>query len=254
MPTALITGSSRRIGRALALCLARRGHDIALHVHTARQDAETTAADIAAYGRQCLILPADLANPEAAAGLLPRAMALTGRVDVLVHNAAPFVSDRLVNLTLDGWHQHRAVILDAAILLTQAWARQDFAPAGEMMTSGSMASGFISSGLMVSLLDSKLGRPTPDFLSYTLAKAGLATFTQLMAQELAPRIRVNAIAPGPTLPAPTQRQAHFDAMRATSPLGLGAEPADLCRVLELFLDTPAMTGQVIAVDGGAGVV
>jgi len=237
MPIALITGGGRRIGQALAATLAAEGHDIALHYHTAHADAEATAAAIRAVGRHCWLFSADLGSEAEAAALCDRVIAVTGRIDVLIHNAAPFINDSLATLTPANWHRHRTVILDAALYLMQAFARQDFAA---------------GSGLIVTLLDAKLTHPTPDFLSYTLAKAGLATLTRLMAQELAPRIRVNGIAPGPTLPAPTQRQTHFDAMRAATPLGIGADPEDLCRVLRLLLATPAMTGQTIAVDGGAG--
>lgn len=236
MPTALVTGGGKRIGRALALTLASAGYDLALHYHTAAHDAEETATAIRAQGRSCWLFPADLADAAEAMALGPRVIATTGRVDVLVHNASPFINDRLDSLTPENWAMHRAVILDAAVYLMQAFARQDFAPQG---------------GLIVTLLDCKLAHPTPDFLSYTLAKAGLATLTKLMAQELAPRIRVNGIAPGPTLPAPTQRQSHFDAMRAASPLGIGADPEDLARVLQLFLATPGITGQIVGVDGGA---
>ena len=236
MPLALITGGGRRIGRALAETLAAHGHDIALHYHTAHADALATAAAVAAQGRTCWLFAADLSCAEDAADLCDRVIREAGKIDVLVHNASPFVNDRLADFTLANWQLHRTVILDAAILLMQAFARQDFAP---------------RAGLIVTLLDFKLTHPTPDFLSYTLAKAGLATLTRLMAQELAPRIRVNGIAPGPTLPAPTQRQTHFDAMRAAAPLATGASPEDLCRVLTLFLETPTMTGQIVAVDGGA---
>jgi NAD(P)-dependent dehydrogenase (short-subunit alcohol dehydrogenase family) len=236
MPTALMTGGGKRIGRALATALAASGYDIALHYHTSHADAEATAATLRAMGRKCWLFAADLGVMPEAAGLMDRVIATTGRVDVLVHNAAPFVQDRLATFTPESWQLHRAVILDAALYLMQTFARQEFAA---------------GAGLIVTLLDSKLLHPTPEFLSYTLAKAGLAILTHLMAQELAPRIRVNGIAPGPTLPAPTQRQSHFEAMRAAAPLKTGASPEDLCRVLQLFLDTPSMTGQIIAVDGGA---
>lgn len=235
MTVALVTGGAKRIGRELVLCLAARGYDIVLHHGTAADAAGRTRADCLALGRQCWTVAADLSDPAAAVSLWEQALRLAGRVDVLVHNASPFLNDRLETFTLDNYALHRGVICDAAVILSQHFARQDFAP---------------QQGLIVTMLDSALRHPQPGFLSYTLAKSALLTLTRILAVELAPRIRVNGIAPGPTLPAPTQRDSHFQQMVNGTPLRTSSTPADLCRVLELFLMVPAMTGEVIAVDGG----
>ena len=242
---ALVTGAGRRIGRAMALHLAARGFAVAVHYGSSGDDAREVVAAIEARGGRAAALGADLREEGAAAGLLPRAArALGGPVTCLVNNASGFERDRLATATREGWDLHMGLHLRAPFVLTQAMAAQGLEPgrdeAGEP----------VGAGLVVNMSDQKVLAPTPDFLTYTLSKMALWDLTRLAAQALAPAIRVNAIGPGPTMRAPRQSEAHFARMRATTPLGRGAGAEDVCAALSYLLDAPAVTGQLICVDGG----
>ena len=220
----------------MALHLAGRGLDVAVHFATSENDAAETAAGIERAGRRSAVLRANLAEEDEAAALLPRAAeALGGPVTCLVNSASAFERDDVATVTRATWDRHMALHLRAPFVLAQAMAAQGLG-AGE--------------GLVVNMLDEKALRVAPGFLSYTLSKMALWDLTRLLAQALAPAIRVNAIAPGPTIRAPRQREAHFEAMRAATPLGLGPDPEDVCAALSYLLDARAVTGQAIAVDGG----
>ena len=242
---ALVTGAGRRIGRAMALHLAARGFAVAVHYGSSGDDAREVVAAIEARGGRAAALGADLREEGAAAGLLPRAArALGGPVTCLVNNASGFERDRLATATREGWDLHMGLHLRAPFVLTQAMAAQGLEPgrdgAGEP----------VAAGLVVNLSDAKVLQPTPDFLTYTLSKMALWDLTRLAAQALAPAIRVNAIAPGPTMRAPRQSEAHFARMREATPLGRGADAQDVCAALSYLLDAPSVTGQLICVDGG----
>lgn len=217
----------------MAAHLAARGFDVA--VHHATSGPEATVAEVEATGRRAVPLKADLTREEEAAALLPRAAeALGGPVTCLVNGASVFDRDDLASATRGSWDRHMAVHLRAPFVLMQAMAAQ----------------GSEAGGLVVNMIDEKALRLAPDFLTYTLSKMALWDLTRLAAQAMAPAIRVNAIAPGPTIRAPRQREAHFAAMRSGTPLGLGPEPADICAALSYLLDAGVVTGQAIAVDGG----
>lgn len=242
---ALVTGAGRRLGRAMALYLAGRGHDVAVHYAGSRDEAEGVAAEIRAMGRQAITVAADVLVEAQVDGLVQAAaQALGGPLTVLVNNASIFEHDDFTTATRASWDRHIESNLRAPFLLTQRFAAQVPAPrpdaAGEP----------VAQGLVVNMVDQRVWKLTPDFASYTIAKAGLWALTQTAAQGLAPRVRVNAIGPGPTLQGGRQTAEAFATQRAATILQRGANPSDICAALGYFLDAPAVTGQMIAVDGG----
>jgi NAD(P)-dependent dehydrogenase (short-subunit alcohol dehydrogenase family) len=227
---ALVTGAARRIGRALAIAAAQAGYDVAVHHRDSEQEAEETAAAVRALGVHACVLGGDLAkDPQS---LIYEAREALGPVTLLVNNASVFLDDRLESLTRETWDAHLEANLHAPIALTQAFAAQG----GE--------------GLVVNLTDQRVWRPNPQFFSYSLSKAGLWWATQTMAQALAPRIRVNAIGPGPTLPSIHQKAEDFEAEAGNVPLQRRASPDEIAAALRYLIDAPSVTGQMIAVDGG----
>lgn len=235
-PAALITGSARRIGRGLALDLAARGWRVAIHYERSSREAETVAAEIRCLGATAVTVGADLVDAGATGSLVERAAEALGTPLVcLVNNASLFEHDDIASLTSESFDRHLAINLKAPVLLTQALARQ--VPAGV-------------EGNVVNLIDQRVWRLTPDFVSYTLAKSGLWTATRTLAQALAPRVRVNAIGPGPVLQSIHQTPEDFAAEVASTPLGRGTTIAEIAAALRFILESPAMTGQMIALDGG----
>ncbi len=232
---ALITGGARRVGRAIALALAVRGFSIALHCRDSRTDAEATAEEIRALGVDCVVLQASLDDEAAVRGLVPDAVAAFGPLGVLVNNASTFERDEWHDATRASWDAHIEPNLRAPFALMQAFARQ---------LPGDAA------GLIVNMLDQRVWSLTPHFMSYTVSKAALWALTQQMALALAPRIRVNGIGPGPTVPSPRQTQEQFDAQCASVPLQHGSSPAEIGRAVLAMLDLPSLTGQMMALDGG----
>lgn len=241
--TALITGGARRLGKAMALYLAGRGHDIAVHCHASVAEAEATAAEISALGVRAEILQADLLDPEATEALVPRATAALGPLTVLVNNASIFEYDNLQSASRHSWDRHMGSNLRAPFLLTQVFAAQ--APGADR--SGDEP---VARALVVNMIDQRVLKPTPEFMTYSLAKAGLWWLTRTSAQALAPDIRVNAIGPGPTVQGTRQSDSHFSRQRAATILERGAGPGDVCAALGFFLDSPSVTGQLICTDGG----
>lgn len=245
MPAALVTGAGQRIGRELAICLARRGYDVAVHYNGSAEGAEATAKAVRAEGQRAATLQADLLDEATAGALLGRAVeALGAPLTVLVNNASIFEYDTLASATAQSWDRHIGSNLRAPFLLTQAFAAQDLAPGRDAVGEP------VAAGLVVNLIDQRILKPTPEFMTYTLSKMGLWAFTRTAAQALAPAIRVNAIAPGPTLKGARQSQAHFEAQRGATILGRGADPEDIGAALEYLLSARSVTGQVICVDGG----
>jgi NAD(P)-dependent dehydrogenase (short-subunit alcohol dehydrogenase family) len=242
--TALVTGGARRLGRAMALYLAGRGHDVALHFATSQDEAEVTAAEIRALGRRAAVLKADLLDEAQVETLVPRAADALGPLTVLVNNASIFEYDRIDTATRKGWDRHMESNLRAPYVLTQGFARQ--CPPALPDAAGEP----LARGLIVNMIDQRVWKPTPEFSTYTIAKMGLWALTRTAAQGLAPHVRVNAIGPGPTLRGARQSEGHFARQRAAMPLGRGANPDDVTAALGFFLDSPAVTGQMIAVDGG----
>ncbi len=242
---ALVTGAGKRIGQAMAIALARQGYDVAVHFATSRKDAEKTAEQVRALGKRAELLQADLLLEEDAASLLPAASeALGGPITCLVNNASIFEHDSIETATRQSWDRHFGSNLRAPFQLIQAMAAQDMAQPVD--SSGEP----IAWGLVVNMIDQRVRALTPEFMSYTLAKSALWTLTQTAAQSLAPRIRVNAIGPGPTLQGLRQSSDQFARQRASTLLGRGANLRDITSALDYFLTAPAVTGQLICVDGG----
>lgn len=241
----LVTGAGQRLGRAMAVYLARRGHDVAVHYATSAEGAEHTAREIRALGRRAVLLQADLLDETQTAALLPAAAeALGGPVTCLVNNASIFEYDNIATATRASWDRHMESNLRAPFVLTQGMAAQGLEP------SYDEAGEPLASGLIVNMIDQRVYKLTPEFMSYTIAKMGLWAMTRTTAQALAPAIRVNAIGPGPTLQGHRQTAQHFSSQRRNTVLGRGANPGDVTAALGYFLDAEAVTGQIICVDGG----
>ena len=245
MKRALVTGAGKRLGRAMALYLAGRGFDVALHYGDSGKETEAVAAEIHALGRKAVPLQADFLYEAQVQALFPRAVeALGGPVACLVNNASIFEYDTVQSATRESWDRHLESNLRAPFVLTQAMAGQGLKP-------GRNARGEqVAAGLVVNMIDQRVKKLTPEFMTYTIAKMGLWAMTRTTAQALAPAIRVNAIGPGPTLQGARQSADHFARQRAATVLERGADPEDITAALGYFLDAPAVTGQLLCVDGG----
>ncbi len=230
----LITGGGKRIGRHIAQGLASDGWGVAIHYATAKTEAKALMDEINTAGGTAACFQADLADAEAAGTLVTQVVAKMGAPSGLINNASIFERDDVHNLTAKNWDAHLNVNLRAPALLMTAFAQH--AKKG---------------GHIINIIDQRVHRLTPDFISYTVSKTGLWTLTQTYAMALAAQnIRVNAIAPGPTLPNARQSQAGFDRQASLVPLGHGATPDDILDGVRYILTTRAMTGEMIALDGG----
>ena len=246
---ALVTGAGKRLGRAMALYLGARGFDVAVHYATSAEGAAEVVGQIRAMGQQADALQADLTDPAQMQALVGRAVAaLGGPLTLLVNNASIFDYDTLVTATAESWHRHMASNLQAPFMLMQAFAAQ--APRAAQDTDGEP----IAQALVVNMVDQRVLKPTPEFMTYSLAKAGLWTLTRTAAQALAPHVRVNAIGPGPTMQGARQTGTHFARQRAATLLQRGANADDITAALGYLVDAPAVTGQLLAVDGGQHLV
>ncbi|WP_121067171.1 SDR family oxidoreductase [Chachezhania antarctica] len=244
-PRALVTGAGLRLGREMALYLASRGFDVAVHYRSSADAAEEVAAEIRAMGRQAVTLQADLMVEDEAQALLPAAArALGGPVTCLVNNASTFEHDDFDTATRESWDRHLESNLRAPFVLMQAMASQDLSP--DRDANGEAR----ATGLVVNMIDQRVLKPTPHFMSYTVSKMALWALTRTAAQALAPRIRVNAIGPGPTLQGAHQDGDIFARQRKATILERGADGADITAALGYFLEAPAVTGQLICPDGG----
>ena len=241
--TALVTGGGARLGRAMALHLGRRGQDVAVHYNTSSDGADAVVEELLAMGVRAAAVQADLLDEDATAALVGRAATAMGApLTLLINNASIFEYDTIASATKESWDRHIGSNLRAPFLLTQAFAAQapDAANDGEPLASG----------LVVNMIDQRVLKPTPEFMTYTIAKMGLWAFTRTSAQALAPAIRVNAIGPGPTLQGTRQSERHFAEQRAATILERGASPTEICTALDFLIDSPGVTGQLICVDGG----
>jgi NAD(P)-dependent dehydrogenase (short-subunit alcohol dehydrogenase family) len=236
---ALVTGAARRIGRAIALALADAGYAVAIHANRAGAEAETLRAEIAAKGGRAAVLRADLVDHAAVTALVPAAAAALGPLTLLVNNAAMFERDEIGGLDPALFDRQLAVDLRAPLFLAEAFAAQ--------ARAGTDAS-------VVNMLDQRVFKPTPQFVSYALAKSALHAATRLLAQALAPNVRVNAVAPGPTFASARQRPEDFAAQAAAMPLGHGPAPEEIAAAVVFLASARSVTGQTLAVDGGQHIV
>jgi NAD(P)-dependent dehydrogenase (short-subunit alcohol dehydrogenase family) len=232
---ALVTGAAKRVGRAIALDLARHRWAVAVHYKTSEAEAHEVVAAIRDDGGRAVAIGADLAVEEDVERLLRLAVESIGPLSCLINSASAFERDSLEDVTSSTWHLHMAVNLRAPFLLTQSFARQ--LPEG-------------AKGNVVNIIDQRVWNLTPHFVSYTLSKSALWTLTRTLAPALAPRIRINGIGPGETLPSFHQTEQSFERMCATMPLGRGTTPEEICEAVRFILGARAMTGQMIALDGG----
>ena len=238
-PVALVTGAARRIGRAITLHLAGHGWNLVLHhrgTPDGQQAAEATATEARAQGAQAWTVAADLADESACNRLVDAAVAAAGRLDALVNNASRFEYDGVADFSAAAMDRHWRANTAAPVLLARALhahlAARD------------------ARGCGVNLLDQKLANPNPDYFSYTLSKAALAEATVMLAQALAPRLRVCGVSPGVTLLSGTMDEAEFEAAHRLTPLQRSSTPEDIAGAVRFLLESPAITGHNLLVDGG----
>jgi NAD(P)-dependent dehydrogenase (short-subunit alcohol dehydrogenase family) len=239
MSVALVTGAARRIGAVIATMLAERGFTVLVHHNRSTDEADQLVAKLIAAGHRAHAIGCDLADLDAVRGLCARGAALAGApITVLVNNASRFVYDDLASATPENFRTHVDVNAGAPLFLAQGFAAQLPAEAD---------------GVIVNLLDQKIGNPNPDYLTYSVGKAALAGLTPMLALALAPRVRVVGIAPGITLPSGPQDEAEFQRAAADTPLGRSSTPDDLARAIAFVLETKSLTGQVLTLDGGESI-
>lgn len=235
----LVTGGARRIGRVIALTFARRGWDVAIHYGRSRRDAQATAREIESLGRRAALLQADLADEREVRALVPAAFKALGRLDCLVNNASRFEVDDAASTSYRSLSAHYLTNTAAPVLLARELASRV---------------GTDAPACVVNLLDQKLFNPNPDFLAYTLSKSALAAATTLLAQALAPRVRVVGVAPGLTMLSADQSDEGFARAHAMTPLGRASTPEDVAAAVLFAAENRAITGTSILVDGGQHLV
>ena len=229
--TILITGAAKRLGRALALDAAKHGWNVVIHYHGSEADAERTASEVRAFDVKATTIKADLGREEDVAGLVAKAGPLTA----LINNASIFEYDDWQSATRESWDRHMEINLRAPFVLSQAFAMQ--------LSKD-------ETGVIINIIDQRVLKPTPQFISYSLSRAGLHWLTHTLAQALAPRVRVNAVAPGPSFIGARQSQENYDRQRSSTILERGAEVEDLVGAARYLLEASSVTGQMITVDGG----
>lgn len=242
---ALITGAAHRLGRAMALDLAGSGWDVAIHYNASEEQARATVEEARALGARAAALGADLLVEAEVAGLVARAAeALGGPLSLLINNASLFENDRLATMTRESWDRGIETNLRAPVKLTQDFAAQ--APRAVPDARGEP----VAQAVVINMLDMRVFKPMPTFLSYFTAKSGLYAFTRAAAQALGPHVRIAGIGPGPTLAATNQSDEHFMRQRAACILGRGSDPEDIVGAMRFILSNKAFTGQMLAIDGG----
>lgn len=239
MSSVLVTGAARRIGRTLALDMARDGWDVAVHCNTSVAEAEEVVGQIRAMGRRAVMVRGDLSDPDVPERLIDEASAALGGLVCLINNASLFEPDEVGSISRQSWARHNDTNLRAPVFLSQAFARQ--LPAA-------------SEGNIISIIDQRVWKLNPRFFSYTMSKSGLWTATRTLAQALAPRIRVNAIGPGPALPSVRMDDEEFAKQSRLTLLGRGTSPREISGAVKFILSQPSLTGQMIALDGGQHLV
>ena len=243
--TALITGGARRIGRGIALALAREGYDVIIHFSGSEQEAYNLEKHLNSFGVRATCLKANLLEDQEINSLIRRSIEKIGKkITLLINNASIFEEDSIQTMTLESWHRHIYTNLKAPVFLSQSFAEQ--VPECETDINGELLSG----ANIINIIDQKVLNLNPKFITYTLAKSGLWNFTKLAAQALGPKIRVNAIGPGPVLKASHQTKEKFQNHRRKTLLGRGSDVDEICRAIIFILSSPGLTGQMISIDGG----
>ena len=242
---ALITGAATRIGKAMALSLAKQGVNIAVHYMDSKTEAEEVVTLAREFGVKACALRADLLNQKEVRKLIPKAISeFEEPLNILINNASIFEYDNIGTVSVDSWDRHIGSNLKAPLFLIQDFAKQVISQAEDEQGEN------LPVANIVNIVDQRVMRKTPEFITYTLAKAGLWTLTQTAAQALAPRIRVNAIGPGPTLKGFRQSTEHFKKQRENTILKRGSSEKEIVEALNFILRTSSMTGQLICIDGG----
>ena len=231
----LITGAGKRIGKAIALDMGRRGWKVGVHYRSSENEAEEVVAEIRDRDGTALAISADLKKFDDLYGLMDQCIREFGNLDCLINNASLFEDDDMETLSGKSWEEHINTNLRAPVFLAQQFAAQ--LPQGK-------------AGNIINIIDQRVRRLTPLFFSYTISKSALWTATQTMAQALAPNIRVNGIGPGPTMKSAYQTDEQFARQCASTPLGRGTSGMEIARAVQYILDASSMTGQMIALDGG----
>jgi NAD(P)-dependent dehydrogenase (short-subunit alcohol dehydrogenase family) len=236
LPTALVTGGAVRVGRSLVLALAELGFAVAIHCRRSMEAGEALAREVETMGVRAVVVSADLADPAEVSGLIQAAATALGQpVGVLVNNAATFAADELATLEIDRLRHQLAVNLEAPLLLAQAYVAA--LPADRP-------------GLIVNLGDQRTINPTARYLGYSVSRAGLDMANQVLARDLAPRIRVNMLALGQSLKAPGMSEARHRALVEATPLARATGQDEIGRALQLIVQSPSMTGATLLLDSG----
>lgn len=234
--TVLVTGAARRVGHSIALELAAAGMDVALHYRGSAAEAASAREQARALGVDCEVFAADLADEAQCDALVPAVLERMGRLDALVNNASAFEYDSVASFSQASMERHWRTNVAPAVLLARALHRH--------------LQGRDASGCVINLSDQKLWNPNPDHFSYTLSKAALDAATTMLALALAPQLRVCAVAPGVTLPSGAMSTQEFETARALTPLQRSSTPADIARAVRFLIESPAVTGTTLLVDGG----
>lgn len=235
-PVVLVTGAARRLGRAMALELAAHGFDVAVHYRGSAADAQATVGELMALGARAHAFQADLSVESACRALVPAVAAHFERLDAIVNNASTFEHDDPASFTVAAMEKHWRANTAPACLLAQALHAQ--------------LDGCTATGCVVNIIDQKLWNPNPDYFSYTLSKAALQAATVMLAQALAPRVRVCGVAPGVTLVSGPMNADEFAAAHTMTPLDRSSTPDDIARAVRFLIESPAITGTTLLVDGG----
>lgn len=241
-PAAIVTGGARRIGRAIASTLAEHGWDIVVHYRTSAEEAAGLQAFLERFGGRHIVVHADLSNEAATRQLFADALDSMGRIDAVINNASVFDYDDVTTFQTECMLAHMRPNLAAPVILAQELHRH--------LREREMT----KAGVVVNLLDQKLGNPNPDFLSYTLSKSALKAATTMLAKALAPHVRVVGVSPGLTLPSHLQTEEAFEKTHRLAPMGQASSPADIARAVLFLLESPSITGVDLTVDGGQHLV
>jgi NAD(P)-dependent dehydrogenase (short-subunit alcohol dehydrogenase family) len=235
-PVVLVTGSARRLGRAMAIDLGRHGFDVAVHFRASSTEAQLTVNELKSLGAAAHAFGADLADETACRALAPAVVAHFGRIDAIVNSASVFEYDDPSTFTIESMEKHWRANTAPAVLLAQGLY--------SCMRESDQT------GCVVNIIDQKLWNPNPDYFSYTLSKAALQAATVMLAQALAPRVRVCGVAPGVTLVSGPMTDSEFDAAHQMTPLNRSSTPEDIARAVRFLIESPAVTGTTLLVDGG----